>query len=149
VSIYVVDTNLYIDATHLTSAAAGLQAFYERFLPSVHLHSVVAHEILLGVFNRKQQRAIHASLFVPFEKVSRIITPTHATWRRASEIVLELVGKKKIQREAVARSFYADCLIAASAREHGFILVTGNAQDFRLIRQVETFTFVEPWPTRR
>ena len=148
VSPYVVDTNLYIDATHLKSAAEGLRAFYERFLPSVHLHSVVAHEILLGVVNRREQRAIHDSLLGPFEKVGRVITPTHTAWRRASEIVLELIGKEKLRREGIARSFYADCLIAASAREHGFVLVTRNTQDFRLIRQVEKFTFVEPWPTR-
>jgi predicted nucleic acid-binding protein len=46
-------------------------------------------------------------------------------------------------------SFAMDCLIAASARESGFTLVTNNVRDFELIGQVEPFRFVRPWPEPR
>lgn len=42
---YVIDTNLYLDATHDAVAADELQAFYASFLPFVHVHSVVAQEV--------------------------------------------------------------------------------------------------------
>jgi predicted nucleic acid-binding protein len=148
VARYVVDTSLYVDATHLTSAADELKAFYARFLPSVHLHSLVAQELLHGAIDPVDERDLRAKYIEPFESVGRVITPAHSTWMRASVIALELIRRKRITREAVVGSLFTDCLIAASAREHGFILVTRNTRDFRLIRQVEPFTFVEPWPTR-
>ena len=50
---------------------------------------------------------------------------------------------------AFARSFLNDCLIAASARDEGFTLVTRNLRDFDLVSEVEPgFRFVEPWPER-
>lgn len=141
-----VDTNLYIDATHVTSAADSLKAFYARFLPHVHLHSVVAQEILLGGVDPRQERRILEAFIAPFEDVGRVITPSHSTWKRASGIFLELVRRKKVTHKTAKPSFVADCLIAASAREHGFIVVTNNAKDFGLIQQVERFQFVPPWP---
>ena len=44
------------------------------------------------------------------------------------------------------RSFFNDCVIAASAREHGFVLVTRNAADSERIAEVEPFPFTEPYP---
>ncbi|HYT72074.1 MAG TPA: hypothetical protein VEK78_11880, partial [Gemmatimonadales bacterium] len=42
-----------------------------------------------------------------------------------------------------------DCLIAASTREHGFVLVTRNTAYFARIRQVEPGVAYEaPWPDR-
>jgi predicted nucleic acid-binding protein len=147
VAKYVVDTSLYIDATHLPSAAEELKSFYARFLPSVHLHSVIAQEILLGALDRMHERDLRGAFIEPFEGVGRVITPLHSTWMRASVIALELIRKKKIRREGAGGSFFADCLIAASAREHDFVLVTRNARDFALIQEVEMFSFVQPWPT--
>jgi predicted nucleic acid-binding protein len=149
VAKYVVDTSLYIDASHLTSVSEQLKSFYSRFLTAVHLHSVIAQEILLGALDRNHERDLRNVFIEPFENVGRVITPGHFTWMRASWIALELIRRKRIARESVVGSFFADCLIAASAREHGFILVTRNTRDFRIIQQVETFKFVEPWPVRR
>jgi len=48
-----------------------------------------------------------------------------------------------------SRSFLNDCLIAASAREQGFFLVTRNVKDFELIERVEPgLAYAPPWPTR-
>jgi predicted nucleic acid-binding protein len=148
VTRYVIDTNLYIDATHVAVAADELQAFYASFLPFVHLHSVVAQEVLLGAVDPDDEREVRESLIAPFEDVGRVITPSHSTWKRASGIMLELIRRKSITHQEVHRSFASDCLLAASARERGFVLVTNNARDFERIREVEPFHFVRPWPER-
>lgn len=37
-------------------------------------------------------------------------------------------------------------MLAASCRQLGHTLVTANVRDFELIRKVERFDFVEPYP---
>ncbi|MGH7461233.1 MAG: type II toxin-antitoxin system VapC family toxin [Longimicrobiales bacterium] len=45
-----------------------------------------------------------------------------------------------------ARSFENDCLLTASARADGFILVTQNRRDFSPLAEVLSVEVVEPWP---
>ena len=143
---YVLDTNLYIEASRSDAAADALRAFYARFLPYVHLHSVVAQELLAGAVTAKLARDTQAGYLEPFEAVGRVITPTHRTWKRAGAIVARLLRERRLSAGGVARSFVNDCLLAASAREHGFVLVTRNTEDFALIRSVESAEVVSPWP---
>jgi predicted nucleic acid-binding protein len=82
-----------------------------------------------------------------FEDLQRVITPSHITWTRAALIVARLVQRRHVSPGGFSRSFLNDCLIAASAREHGFILVTRNTSDFALISQVERGIWYQtPWP---
>jgi predicted nucleic acid-binding protein len=39
-----------------------------------------------------------------------------------------------------------DVMLAASCRQSGHTLVTANQRDFELIRKVERFEFVPPFP---
>lgn len=145
---YVLDTNLYIEATRSDEAADALKEFYTRFLPHVHLHSVVAQELLAGAVGPELERTTQEELIEPFEAVGRTITPTHRTWKRAGEIIARLVREKRLSPGGFSRSFTNDCLIAASAREHGFVLVSKNTRDFELIRTVEPVDVLPPWPSR-
>jgi predicted nucleic acid-binding protein len=74
---YVVDTNLYIEATRSDDAADQLKSFYARFLPHVHLHSVVAQELLAGAVTTQLERDTQAEFIEPFQAVGRVITPSH------------------------------------------------------------------------
>jgi predicted nucleic acid-binding protein len=143
---YVVDTNLYIEATRSEDAADHLDAFHARVLPYIHLHSVVAQELLAGAVRPEVERRLRDSLVRPFEKVGRVLTPTHRCWKRAGEIMARLVRAKKLSPGGFGPSFVNDCLIAASAREHGFVLVTRNVRDFQLIGTVEPVEVIAPWP---
>ena len=40
-----------------------------------------------------------------------------------------------------------DCLIAASARDEDFVLITDNAADFELLSPSLPMKHVSPWPT--
>ncbi len=143
---YIVDTNLYIEASRRDDIADQLKSFYARFLPYVHLHAVVAQELLAGAVTAELERDTKAEYIEPFESVGRVITPTYRAWKRAGEIMARLVRKKKLNPGGFKASFLGDCLIAASAREHGFVLVTRNTQDFELIRTVEPLMVLPPWP---
>jgi predicted nucleic acid-binding protein len=143
---YIVDTNLYIEATRNDEAADRLKSFYARFLPHVYLHSVVAQELLAGAVTTQLERDTRAEFIEPFQAVARVITPSPRAWLRAGEIMARLVRQKKLGPGGFKPSFLGDCLIAASAREHGFVLVTRNTQDFELIRTLEPIQAVPPWP---
>jgi predicted nucleic acid-binding protein len=145
---YVIDTNLYIEATREDEAADALKGFYAQFLPYVFLHSVVAQELLAGAMGAALKRRTERQFIEPFESVSRVITPTHSTWKRAGEILAELVRLRKISAGGVKPSFLGDCLLAASGREHGFDVVTRNIADFKLISIVESVNIRAPWPSR-
>jgi predicted nucleic acid-binding protein len=107
----------------------------------------VAQEILAGARNEKDYQEYHRDWVAPFEELGRIVTPAHTTWLRAALIIARLAERGSISRGGFSRSFLNDCLIAASLREHGLILVTRNMEDFRLIGSVESgVRSVPPWP---
>jgi predicted nucleic acid-binding protein len=145
---YVVDSNLYIEATRSDEAADDVNAFHARFLPQIHLHSVVAQELLAGAPTADLERTIRERFLRSFDSVGRVLTPTHRSWKRAGEIIARLVREKKLSRGGFEPSFVNDCLIAASAREHGFTIVTRNTHDFELIGSVEPLQVQPPWPLR-
>lgn len=144
---YVIDTNLYVEAIRRDDANAALAAFQRRFAPLLHQHSTVAQELLAGAQEEALHRRYHEIWVEPFEDLGRVITPDHGAWVRAALIMTRLVERGSMQPGGFSRRFLNDCLIAASAREYGFVLITRNTRDFDLIRQVEPRLATEaPWP---
>lgn len=143
---YVLDTNIYIRSVRSEAGAHALEAFSSAFAPALYLHAVVAMELLAGATSASLRRKTESSFIRPFERRRRVFAPGLAAWKRAGEIVAELIGARKLSPSGVSRSFVNDCLLAASAREHGFVLVTENTRDFQLIATVSPFEFVAPWP---
>ncbi|CAN5902352.1 hypothetical protein BH23GEM7_BH23GEM7_15020 [soil metagenome] len=74
---YVIDTNLYLRATRSTEWSRQLEAFFIAFAPWVHLHSIVALEVLAGALNpdlkrKTQERFIKQEPFIKsFERRGR------------------------------------------------------------------------------
>lgn len=143
---YVIDTNLYLRATRSTEWSRQLEAFFIAFTPWVHLHSIVALEVLAGALNPDLERKTQERFIAPFERRGRVVTPTHGAYKRTAGALARLVREKKIQPDGIKRSFLNDCLIAASARDQGFTLVTDNLEDFRLISGILPIEFIPPWP---
>lgn len=143
---YVLDTHLYIDATRSRERNRELVAFYTRHAPRAYLHSVVAAELLAGAVGPELERRTRASFLAPLEVVGRVLTPSHESWKRAGAILAALARDGHVAPGAFGRSFFNDCVIAASARERGFTLVTANLADFQRIALVEAVELVEPWP---
>lgn len=143
---YVLDSNLYIEADRDALAAEGLDRFLMQYLPSVHLHGLVAQELLAGALDARREKLIQESLIRPFEKRGRVVAPSFGALKRSGGIISRLVQQKRISPGGFSRSFLNDCVLAASCRENGFTLITRNARDFALIRRVESVEVVEPWP---
>lgn len=143
---YVLNTNLYIEGGRDRSWAEELARFVSLHLPFIHLHAVVAQELLAGAVDRTKERRVEERLIRPFEKRGRVVTPGFGTWKRAGSIMSRLVQQKRMSPGGFGRSFVNDCLLGASCREEGLVLITRNARDFELIQEVETFEVTEPWP---
>ena len=144
---YVIDTNLYVEAVTTDEGNQALAAFQRRFAPFLFQHSTVAQEILAGAQSQASYREYYEDWVAPFEALGRVITPSHEAWGRATLIIVRLVEQGKKSPGGFSRSFLNDCLIAASAREHGFVLVTRNTADFGLIAHVEVrLRYAPPWP---
>jgi predicted nucleic acid-binding protein len=147
---YVVDTNLYVAAIRTDEGTAALAAFQRRSAPFLFQHSTIAQEILAGARDEADYREHREDWVAPFEDLGRLITPSHAAWMHAALIVARLVERGRLSPGGFGRGFLNDCLIAASARDHGFILVTRNTADSALISQVEPgIRYVPPWPEPR
>lgn len=144
---YVVDTNLYVEAITTDEGNEALVAFQRRFAPFLFQHSTVAQEILAGARDEAGYREFYEDWVAPFEDLGRIVAPDHAAWMRAALIMARLVESGAMSPDGFSRSFLNGCLIAASAREHGFVLVTRNLGDFEKIQRVEPrLEYVPPWP---
>ncbi|MGH2598801.1 MAG: type II toxin-antitoxin system VapC family toxin [Gemmatimonadales bacterium] len=147
---YVIDTNLYVEAITTDEGNEALAAFQRRFAPFLFQHSTVAQEILAGGRGEARYREYYEDWIAPFEDLGRVIVPSHGSWVRAALIMVRLVESGRMRPGGFSRSFLNDCLIAASAREHGFVLVTRNTTDFALIGQVEPrLEYTPPWPEWR
>jgi len=147
VASFIVDTNLYVAAIRSDEGNDALAAFQRRFAPFLFQHSTVAQEILAGARDEAGYRDYHEDWVEPFETLGRVVTPTHAAWSRAALILTRLVQAGARSPGGFTRGFLNDCLIAASARDVGFTLVTADTADFGLIRSVEPrFQFTGPWP---
>jgi predicted nucleic acid-binding protein len=81
-----------------------------------------------------------AALYEPFERVRRVVSPTHEVWKDAGRLMATVAVKRPDLRDRLKGGFLNDVLIALSARSIGAKVVTRNADDFRLIRRFRTFS---------
>lgn len=143
---YLLDNNLYVQAVRDASWAEALSGFVASNLPSIHFHAVVAQELLAGAVDSRRMKRVEDGLIRPFEKRGRVVTPGFGTWKRAGRMMSELVQQGRMSRGGFSRSFVNDCLLAASCREEGFVLITMNLRDFELVQEVAHFEATGPWP---
>lgn len=144
---YVLDTNVYIHAIRSADARAELAGWQRAMAPHIYQHAVVVSELVVGARDAATWSRWYERWVLPAERVGRVLVPGYATWLRASKIISRLSGMGRIGPGRVKPGFYNDCLLAASAREHGHVVVTHNQGDFDLIALVEPgFRAVRPFP---
>jgi predicted nucleic acid-binding protein len=116
---------------------------------ALHLyqHAVVISELLVGAKDEDTWNRWHQRWVLPAERARRVLVPGYPAWLRASRIIARLSGMGRISPGAIKPGFYNDCLLAASAREDGLVLVTHNTSDFDLIKEAEPgLRAVAPFP---
>jgi len=143
---YVLDTNLYVHAFRNAEGASELQDFYRSFAPSTYLSSIVLHELLVGATTDAKVRSIMETLVGPLQRVRRVITPTHAAWQSSAEAIARMSRKESRDLRSIPKSLVNDYLLAASCREAGATLITGNVSDFAAIRRYIRLEYMAPWP---
>lgn len=142
---FALDTQLYIQAFRNRDSGEELRQFYSEHTPTTHLSSVVLHELAIG--GTSEESAGWAErVGRQFQRLTRIITPSHDAWRNAGTVLSRLAKERGIELRRIPRSLVNDVLIAASCREAGVTLVTANTADFEMIRRAMPFDFVAPWP---
>ena len=143
---FLLDTYLYVQAVRDENWAEGLSRFVSSNLPSIYFHAVVAQELLAGAVDARRMKDVEEKLIRPFEKRGRVVTPGFGSWKRAGRMMSRLVQEGRMSRGGFSRSFVNDCLLAASCREDGFVLITMNLRDFELVQEVAHFEASAPWP---
>lgn len=144
---FVVDTNVYIEAIRTDAGNEALADWQRQMGPHLYQHSIVAQEILAGAMDQAGWLEFHADWVKPFERRRRLLTPTHSAWIRSARMMVLLVEKGIKSPGGLTRGFRNDCLMAASAREDGFTIVTNSLSDFETITEIEPgFRYTPPWP---
>ena len=132
------DTSVYVSIFRNAAFAAEFRPRYLQDIPLTYFSSVVVQELLAGARTPRQQRQV-AALYEPFERVRRIITPSHLVWKEVGRVIAVVLEKTPQLRSKLASGLLNDILIALSGRSMGARVVTGNAQDFRLVQQFQDF----------
>ena len=145
---FVLDTNLYVNAFRSRSGAEALERYYAEFTPNTYLSSIVLHELLVGATTPAKTRQIRENLLGPLTRAGRLVTPTHSAWERAGSAIAAMARSESRELRTLPKSLVNDFLLAASCRESGATLVTGNAGDFAKIRRYLKHEHVAPWPQR-
>ncbi len=133
------DTSVYIPILRDENFAREFRPRYLRGLPLTYCSSVVIEELLAGVRAIRHRRQA-AALYEPFERVRRIITPSHRIWKEAGTVVATIANQAPQLRDKLSRGFLNDILIALSGRSIGATVVTRNEEDFRLIQRFRKFS---------
>ena len=144
--MYLIDSNIYIEAFTSADAGRGLQAFHRVHLSRLVLSAVVASELLVGATAAGAERRLRLGLVEPFRARRRLHVPGWATWERATTIDRKLRRRPGFNASLRQRSFFHDILIAATAREIGATIITRNLADFEIIGGAVDLTCVLPWP---
>lgn len=142
---YLLDTNLYIDATTDGADRAALQGFLASHTPFVYLSAIVAQELRAGIA-AADAPAFERAVTLPFVRRGRVLAPSATAWMESGAVLSALVEREGLVLATVTKSFANDVLLALTCREHGATLVTRNRRDFARLRRHVAFEFVEPWP---
>ncbi len=145
--MFLLDSNVYIAAFNDASFGVSFRAFHRSHLPRIVLSVVVMHELLVGARDRRRERLLRRAIIEPFRTRRRIHVPGARTWELAAELDRGLRALGRFEASLAQRSFANDLLIAASAREIGATIITGNLADFALLRRVVDIRYEAPWPT--
>lgn len=140
--IYTLDTNVVVDALRQPAELEALKAFLSWALPSMVLSSIVAAELMAGARSDKSRRLLEDGVLAAFERRGRVVAPSAGTWRRAGALLARTAGS------GLSASRQNDTLLAVQAREHGWLLITRDADFAALRSHVTGLRIGAPYPRR-
>jgi predicted nucleic acid-binding protein len=140
VAKHLIDTDLYIDLIQSGTTLPLIHEIYDKDAPGIYFSSVVAQELLAGARSPAARRRVEI-LYRPFERVGRVVTPSHSQWKDAGGILAKVLDDRPDLKTKLP-ALVNDCLLALSARSLGASLYTRNRDDFILLQSVRSFSLV-------
>jgi predicted nucleic acid-binding protein len=137
---HLIDTDLYIDLMQSGITLPLIRELYHKHAPGIYFSSIVVQELLARARSRAGKKRIEI-LFRPFERVGRVITPTHNHWKEAGGILAKVLQRRPDLKSKLP-ALVNDCLLALSARSLGATFYTRNRDDFMLLRSLRAFSLV-------
>ncbi len=137
---YIIDTDLYIELLRTGKYHDIIADIYTNETSNIYFSSVVAQELISGVISESGKKNVE-TIFGPFEKVRRMVTPGHTAWKEAGEI-LSILRRGKPNLKTKLSQMVNDILIAMSARSIGATVITLNSSDFEAIKSVRNFSYI-------
>lgn len=137
---HLIDSDLYIDLIQSRSTLPILRELYESDAPGIYFSSIVIQELLAGA-RGPRARAQVETLYRPFEKAGRIITPNHSQWKDTGDMLAKALTMRPDLKSKLP-SLVNDCLLALSARSIGATLYTRNRDDFMVLKRLRSFNLV-------
>ena len=137
---HLIDTDLYIDLIQSGITLPLIREIYDKDTPGIYFSSVVAQELLAGARSPAARRRVEI-LYRPFERVGRVVTPSHSQWKDAGGILAKVLDDRPNLKTKLP-ALVNDCLLALSARSLGASLYTRNRDDFILLQSVRSFSLV-------
>lgn len=143
---YAFDTNVFVDAFRSEAAAAELDRFLERAMPFTHLSAVVIQELRAGADTAERARRLERAVFRPFERRNRVFRPSVKAFKESGRLLAELAARRGSDFVRANRSLPNDSLLAASCREQGITLISGDADFDEFRPSLGKWKVVRPWP---
>lgn len=139
---WVLDTNVYVRASHDREARRALDAFLDRHFARLDFAATVWLELQAGARGRAEPADLDA-LVRPFN----VLTPSARAFQQAGLVLAALRRREGLDPAVVRPSFHHDVLLACTLREHGRTLITHHTDDFtRIQRHLRGFRFTRPFP---
>ena len=143
---FTLDTNIFINAFTNDAAEAELAWFLDGAAPVTHLNAVVVQELRAGARTVAQAAALQERVFEAFERRRRVFGPSRGAFKECGRVLAELWHRDGVPFNDRPRSLVNDILLAASCRERGVMLVTGDRDYSRIAPLLRGFRYVAPWP---
>jgi predicted nucleic acid-binding protein len=140
VAKHLIDTDLYIDLIQSGTTLPLIRELYDKDAPGIYFSSIVAQELLAGARSLAGRKRVEI-LFRPFERVGRVVTPSHGHWKDAGGILAKVLQDRPDLKSKLP-ALVNDCLLALSARSLGATLYTRNRGDFTLLQGLRSFSLV-------
>ena len=134
------DTDLYIDLIQSGTTLPVIRELYDKDAPGIYFSSIVAQELLAGARSPAGRKHVEI-LFRPFERVGRVVTPSHGHWKEAGGLLAKVLQDRPDLKSKLP-ALVNDCLLALSARSLGATLYTRNRGDFTLLQGLRSFSLV-------
>ena len=117
---HLIDGDLYIDLIQSRATLPILRELYENDAPGIYFSSIVIQELLAGARGPRARTQVE-TLYRPFERAGRIVTPNHSQWKDSGDMLAKALTMRPDLKNKLP-TLVNDCLLALSARSIGATL---------------------------